>query len=304
MLDALLQVLAVFATVVFGLTLFRERGQHPERLGLALLAVVVLALAVDWPAHAAAGMLLGVLFPLAFSRRLNPWPMLTLLACALVLAVVEAGWVIIPAAVAGGLWLLAGNGWRALSTLLGPTSADLPATPPEALPEHTGGLTVPQAQATADPVPVGRASAAPQATAQAAHAPVPDALSQLHFETRLPAEARAQLVALDSLSAEALQTVQQGGYNPQAAYHLRAIRNEYAPNVVQAYLRLPAALADVTPLEGQKTGRDLLTEQLELLISATRDILNHSALTSSQELLSNGRFLHDKFGPGNRDLDV
>ena len=304
MFTALLHVLAALSIVYFARVVFTGRGKDPRELLSAALGVLLLTLFTGWPVHAAAGMLLGLLFPLAVSRRTSPFPMLWVLACAAAFAVFGAGWVIFPLAVAVGLWLMMGNGIPALGQLFGRGAFEPTQATPDALTEQAGGLPMTDFQ-QAEPVPVASRAKAPQAAPAQVNSAQADPLGELHFESRLPAEARAQLVALDGVTAEALAALgQQGQDRGEAAYQLRAIRGEYAPNVVQAYLRLPPTLADVTPLEGHKTGRDLLTEQLELLIGAAKDILSHSALASSQELLSNGRFLRDKFGPKNRDLEV
>ena len=299
-MGALLQLLAVFALVNFAQTVFSGRGRDPRALGLAALGIVFMTVLTDWPVHAAAGMLLGVLFSRAFGVGRSPWPMVWALACAMIFAVSGAGWVIAPAAVAAGLWLFMGNGLTALSEL----GRSQPTLGPLPLPGQAEGLPIPERAPQPEGVPAERSDPAQKRTDPVAAArPLPDALSSLLTQPRLPERARAQLEELDQVTAEALASLErQGERGGGPLYDLRALRQEYAPQVVQAYLNLPPTLADTAVLEDGKTGRDLLHEQLELLLGVAHDLLRYSAQAGSRELRTNGRFLREKFGPQARDL--
>ena len=301
-MGAIFQLLAVFALVFFARTVFGDRGRDPRTLGLAALGITVTTLFTGWPVHAAAGMLLGLLFSRAFSSGRSPWPMLWALACAMIFAVSGADWVVVPAMVAAGLWLFMGNGLTALSTLVG----NGPVPEPVPLLEQAGGLPMSETAPPIEAMTEQRSGPMRQQPDRAAAArPFPDALTSLLTQPRVPEQARAQLAELDHVTAEALAALErQGERGGAAVYELRALRQEYAPQVVQAYLNLPPTLADTAVVEDGKTGRDLLSEQLDLLLGAAYEQLRHSAQVGSQELRTNGRFLREKFGPQTKDLEV
>lgn len=302
MFEAIAHVLAAFSIIYFARTVFSGRAKDPQQLLSAALGVLIMTIFTHWPVHAAAGMLLGLLFPLAFSRSSSPKPMLWALACAVAFAIFGASWVMIPAVIAAALWVLQGNGGAALAQLFGRSPLAEPT--PEALPEQAGGLPIMGQQGEKVAVPA-QPAATPAAKAQAQPTFSGDALSALHHETRLPAAIRAQLVALDQRTAEALKALAaQGNVASEALFQARAIRNEYAPASVQAYLKLPPTQANTVPIENGKTGRDLLADQLDLLLSAAQKILDATVRSGSQDLLSNGRFLRDKFGGSEQDLKV
>ena len=301
-MGALFQVLAVFAVIAFARTVFSERSRDPRALGLAAVGIIVTTIFTGWPVHAAAGMLIALLFSRAFSSGRSPWPMLWALSCAVIFAISGASWVFVPTAVAAGLWLFLGNGLAMLSALVGYGSHAQPVP----LPEQAGGLPISEPVSPLDAVPEQRPGPVRPEPRQAAAAhPVPDTLTTLLTLPRLPAQAHAQLAELDRVTAEALAARERQGERSGAAlYELRALRQEYAPQVVQAYLNLPPTLADTAVLEDGKTGRDLLTEQLDLLLGAAHEQLRHSAQAGSQELRTNGRFLREKFGRQTKDLEV
>jgi len=85
---------------------------------------------------------------------------------------------------------------------------------------------------------------------------------------------------------------------------LRQIRGDYAPEAVRAYLKLPASLANVAPLQDGKTGRDLLGEQLDLLLGGVSDIMRDAAQAGGQHLLSHQRFLKDRFAKPDDELKL
>ena len=68
--------------------------------------------------------------------------------------------------------------------------------------------------------------------------------------------------------------------------------------------QLPPSLANVTPLQDGKTGRDLLGEQLDLLLGAVQDIMRDAAQAGSQHLLAHQRFLKDRFAKPRDELKL
>ena len=268
------QVAAAFAIAFFAQTVFS--GQGKTFAGVARASAVIALLAVlgaAWVVHPAAVTLLGFFGSRAFEkwRGAQPGLLAGLLAAAVFMAL-GAGWLIYP------LFFM-GMGWLASSPFRAPAPERAAPAPP--LPQQAGGVTLTKSPAAAREAGLGG----------------------YVRDERLPADARAQLAALNLRSQEALDLLRaQGPAGSEAEYVTRAIREEYAPNAVEAYLKLPRTLADSAPLQDGKTGRALLIEQLELLLDGVQDVLNSALQSGGQELLTHGRFLRDRFAKPTLDL--
>lgn len=308
--------LAAFALVFWGSVIFGRRGREWRAVALAAFILVALVvLGADWAVHPAAGMLLGFFGSRAFHRWRMNWPALLagLIAGAFFMAL-GAGWLIFPLFVMGMIWLFtAGLSWSGGKTS-GPHGV-----PPSvsALPEQGGGLPMGSLGTRAEKAAARavrrearrqtrtRLETPPPAAVSAPDAAAADLLTAYLRDERLPGEARAQLAALNLRTREALTYLDHLGQSgSEAAYLARAVRDEYAPTAVQAYLKLPPTLANTAPLQDGKTGRDLLREQLDLLLNAVQDILKTALQAGGQELLTHQRFLEDRFRKVKSDLEV
>lgn len=69
------------------------------------------------------------------------------------------------------------------------------------------------------------------------------------------------------------------------------------PETVQNYLRLPSAFATIHVLEGGKTCKQLLIEQLDLLSGQLLKIAESVYKDDADALVVNGKFLQEKFHP-------
>ncbi|MVN88868.1 hypothetical protein GO986_19180 [Deinococcus sp. HMF7620] len=272
----MVQVAGGFAVAFFASSVFSPAGRHAAVVARAAAVVVLLTvLGAAWLVHPAAGMLLGYFGSHAFGhwRRAQGGLLAALVAAAAFIAL-GAGWLVYPLFVMALIWLASGA-W-------GREERKTKKAPAEAVPAPL------PAQASGTPMP-------------AAESP----LVALLRDERLPPEARAQLAALNLRTQEALSLLQtQGVDGSEAGYLTRAIRDEYAPGAVNAYLKLPRSLADSAPLQDGKTGRALLAEQLELLLEGVQDVINSTLRSGSQDLLSHGRFLRDRFEKVSADLRV
>ncbi|WP_102127363.1 hypothetical protein [Deinococcus planocerae] len=318
--------LAGVALAFWGSVIFSRRGRQWRSVALAAgLIVLLAALGANWVVHPAAGMLLGFFGSRAFGNVHSPkwrrrWPGLVAgLVAAVFFMALGAGWLIFPLSVMAVIWL-----FTAMAAPRAPEPARLEAPGVAALPEQAGGLPMghlsghwtEHAEARADRRAARRQAKRArreqerreEAVPAAPPPPVPDpapSLAAYVRDERLPGEARAQLAALDLRTKEALTHLEASGQGgSEAAYLARAVRDEYAPTAVQAYLKLPPTLANVEPLEQGKTGRDLLHEQLNLLLNGVQDILGTALHSGGRELLTHGRFLEDKFRKPRGDLDV
>lgn len=273
----MVQVAAAFAIAFFARAVFSRRGKTFAGVARASAVIALLAvLGAAWVVHPAAGMLLGFFGSRAFGnwRAAQPGLVAGLLAAAVFMAL-GAGWLIFPLFFMGMAWLLSSPFRERV-----PGGA-VPA-PLAQLPQQAGGVILAKSPG------VAREDAG---------------LGVYVRDERLPADARAQLAALNLRSQEALDLLRaQGQAGSEAEYVTRAIREEYAPNAVEAYLKLPRTLADSAPLQDGKTGRALLVEQLELLLDGVQDVLNSALQSGGQELLTHGRFLRDRFAKPTLDL--
>ncbi|WP_272976805.1 hypothetical protein [Deinococcus geothermalis] len=308
--------LAAFALVFWGSVIFGRRGREWRAVALAAFILVALVvLGADWAVHPAAGMLLGFFGSRAFHRWRANWPALLVgLLAGVLFMLLGAGWLIVPLFVMGMIWLFT----TALAWSGGKTSAPHGVPPSvSALPEQGGGLPMGSLGARAEKAAARavrrearrqtrtRLETPPPAAVPVPEAAAADLLTAYLRDERLPGEARAQLAALNLRTREALTYLDNLGQSgSEAAYLARAVRDEYAPTAVQAYLKLPPTLANTAPLQDGKTGRDLLREQLDLLLNAVQDILKTALQAGGQELLTHQRFLEDRFRQVKRDLEV
>jgi hypothetical protein len=306
MLDALgwvVHPLAGLGLAFWASTIFARRGRDWRAVAAVAGALVLLAvLGASWVVHPAAGMLLGFFGSRAFYRWNEHWPSLLagLIGGAFFIAL-GASWLIFPLFVMGIIWLST----AAFTANAGRRTPDLDAGKAvSALPEQAGGLPFGAfGEREAVPVPSGKQKGQPQARQQPV--PTPDTLTAYMRDERLPGEARAQIAALDLRTREALTHLENlGQQGSEAAYLARAVRDEYAPTAVQAYLKLPPTLANTQPLQDGRTGRDLLREQLDILLNAVQDILGTALRSGGQDLLTHQRFLEEKFRKGRGDLEL
>ncbi|WP_202912838.1 hypothetical protein [Deinococcus kurensis] len=277
----MVHVAAAFAIAFFAQSVFSPKGRDARVVIRALIPVVLLTvLGAGWLPHPVAGMLIGYLGSRAFGR----WEsarggLLAALVGAAVLIGLGASWLMFPLFFMTLGWLASGGPARGRRRERA-AREDRPAE----LPTQAGGTPVP---APATPA-VGEGPLAPYLA-----------------DARLPAQARAQLVALNLRTREALTLLRdQGLEGTEGFFVARAIREEYAPEAVQAYLKLPRSLAETGVIQDGKTGAALLTEQLELLLDGVQDIIAGSLQSGGQALLTHGRFLRDRFAKAEQELRV
>src|SRR5262249_15410180 len=78
-------------------------------------------------------------------------------------------------------------------------------------------------------------------------------------------------------------------------YTVRQIAVDYLPSALETYLKLPGGYRVRHTVDGRKTPRDLLQEQLALLDGKMQEILVGVHENDVQAPLANGRFLKEKF---------
>ncbi|GGN28274.1 hypothetical protein [Deinococcus daejeonensis] len=279
----MVHVAAAFAIAFFAQSVFSPKGREARVVIRAMIPVVILTLlGAGWLPHPVAGMLIGYFG----SRAFGPWGsarggLIAAVIAAVVLMQLGASWLLFPLFFMGLGWLASGGparGRRRAPKVQAEVQAEVPELP---------------AQATVTPLPVAAPSAAE------------GPLAPFLADARLPAQARAQLVALNLRTQEALTLLKdQGLEGTEGFFVARAIREEYAPEAVQAYLKLPRSLADTGVIQDGKTGAALLAEQLELLLDGVQEIIAGSLQSGGQALLTHGRFLRERFAKVEQDLRV
>ncbi len=315
--------LAFLASVIFS----RRGRRSPRLLGALVLLLALSVLGAGWLVHPAAGLTIALLASTVFHAWKREW--VTIVAALIALAVFSAlgaEWAVYPLLGLGLAWLMkvvaTGELFRAV-----PRQERRPvqafSAAPAALPAQAGGEALPvvgfpERVAARIERRLLRRTAKLERKAerlgvpfriQAAPAPPPAALVgdllALSRDERLPADARARLGALHFRCQEAFAYLKDREQDAGGAgFMLRQIAEDYAPEAVRAYLKLPPSLANVTALQDGKTGRDLLGEQLDLLLGAVQDIMRDAAQAGSQHLLAHQRFLKDRFAKPGDELKL
>src|SRR5579862_81611 len=79
-------------------------------------------------------------------------------------------------------------------------------------------------------------------------------------------------------------------------YIVRQTALDYLPATLQGYLNLPPMFRRMHPVRDGKTAHALLLEQLTLLDGKMKEVLVSVHENDTQALLTNGRFLQERFG--------
>lgn len=153
-----------------------------------------------------------------------------------------------------------------------------------------------------EPPPYG--PSVPQAFSRLVGTGPSSALETLARHARMPDEARRRILALDTSCVQAQQYLADRGITGRNAFEVAAIRYDFGPSSVQAYLGLPPTTADTAILQDGMTGAELLIRQLDLLLSAVDDLLARAGEVGQRQLQANHRFLTDKYGERDPGLDL
>jgi hypothetical protein len=128
-----------------------------------------------------------------------------------------------------------------------------------------------------------------------------EGVEQLMGQVRkqLPAEAMAVLSSIPKVLESLIPRLTGASGSPmlppdQIQTVIGAITRDL-PQTVAGYLRLPSAFATYHALEGGKTAKDLLTEQLQFLKSQLDKIAEAAFRDDAEALLTNGQYLKEKF---------
>ena len=120
----------------------------------------------------------------------------------------------------------------------------------------------------------------------------------------VPSEIRFKIKRIAMTITELLPRASALGAGSPDTYVLVRCATDYLPTAFQAYLDLPRDYADHCVVADGRTPLDLLSEQLDLLTTQINRIADRVNAVHSDKLIANGRFLSQKFGPRELDLDA
>lgn len=135
-------------------------------------------------------------------------------------------------------------------------------------------------------------------------APV-ETLASLAALPRIPADVRERAQRLDRECVSTLTYLREHGAPTAQVFQIEQIQGDFAPQAVRSYLALAPGTEDTTEILDGKTGRQLILEQLDMLLAQVAAHLHHAAQLGADELLANHRFLTEKFGTkGDSELTI
>jgi len=134
-------------------------------------------------------------------------------------------------------------------------------------------------------------------SAQMSAAEIKAALDSLSHDIagKVPKSVSALVDSISQSIVEILPTMAKDNTEDQNTYTIRQTALQYLPETLKNYLDLPPAFRNLYPVQDGKTATQLLVEQLALLDGKMKEIVNNYLANDSQALVTNGRFLADKF---------
>jgi hypothetical protein len=126
-----------------------------------------------------------------------------------------------------------------------------------------------------------------------------ETIDQLLSQTRsrLPKEAIQKLEVMGTTVGELVPKIQSGKVAMQHSIVLINAVTRDLPQTVRNYLQLPPAFAAVHTVDGGKTCKQLLLDQLDLLGGQLVKLSNLINKDDADALIANGKFLQEKFEP-------
>ncbi|MGZ4280655.1 MAG: hypothetical protein ACXVQ4_01040 [Gaiellaceae bacterium] len=127
---------------------------------------------------------------------------------------------------------------------------------------------------------------------------IKSALNRIVSESgkRLPPELAAKVAAIQATILDVLPKVKESSIDRHDLFALERTVSDYLPHTIDNYLELPRAYADGHPVQGGKTAKQLLADQLDLIDEKMREISDAVAKDDVDKLLAQGRFLEDRLG--------
>jgi hypothetical protein len=132
---------------------------------------------------------------------------------------------------------------------------------------------------------------------EATQANLTQSVNELLDETRnkLPREAVERLQKIQQIVLDLAPKLFDGGMAMTYSISLINAVTRDLPETVRNYLHLPAAFASLHVIEGGKTCKQLLIQQLDLLSAQLSSIAENVYKDDADALVVNGKFLEEKF---------
>lgn len=134
-------------------------------------------------------------------------------------------------------------------------------------------------------------------------APV-ETLVSLSAAPRIPDDVRSRAQRLDQECARTLTYLREHGAATTQIFEVEQIQTDFGPQALRSYLALAPGTEDSAEVLDGKTGHQLIVEQLDLLLTQVGAHLHRAARLGSDELLAHHRFLTEKFGHGDSELNI
>ena len=113
----------------------------------------------------------------------------------------------------------------------------------------------------------------------------------------------ARVRRLTAIISEALPRAQSLPTSSNARFVLAKTATDYLPSSLQPYLDLPRAYAEQQVVADGKTPAALLCDQLDLLIAQITRVIEMIRRSDTDRVMTNGRFLVQRFGATSLELD-
>jgi hypothetical protein len=126
---------------------------------------------------------------------------------------------------------------------------------------------------------------------------------QRRIKGKVPKEVSEHVQRIASTITECMPRANTLGDGSTQAFGLARTATDYLPTALQAYLDLPRAYADHKVVSDGKTSLGLLLDQLDLMARKMDEIAEAVHRSDTDKLVAHGRFLAEKFGKGDLDLD-
>jgi hypothetical protein len=114
-------------------------------------------------------------------------------------------------------------------------------------------------------------------------------------QKRLPPDIATLVGEIASAVSEILPRLSARGVADATFVDVRSTATTYLPDTLNAYLAVPAAYRNTAVIRDGKTARQIVVEQLTVLSEKMKEIAQNAVQDDAQALLSNGRFLKDRF---------
>jgi len=112
----------------------------------------------------------------------------------------------------------------------------------------------------------------------------------------------ARVKRITSRLRETLPRMSNAGLTSADQYSLIATATSYLPQTVGSYVRLPRDWADTRPVDAGRSSLLVLIDQLDLLAETVDKIYDAVLAKDAEALVTQGRFLAEKFAPGRMNL--